>query len=622
MHSLAECPLRTCCRITTTNQYPFHILHLDNSALDLFLTNHLSIDEDSTDCLSLDSLSELRKRTLECLRGKPIADIISPDQDSCPAPSTVTTPRIHGGDTLQPFVIVQSALTENLDNDSDPKSNHAYVISQQQTEKSSTSGFFALDGTAIQEMTSMSVMSYTHPDDIRTLCRVLGQICKSYDTTFRVRWRLQSRSQHNEGDESDESDENDESEIMNPNDPALPIQEGYSRMIEYKGESFEEWVDLTAVFNPTSSLKTQDQDHTAESPKEQFEPGEYIWVEIKGKQSNGQPLLVVRPLTPQETQEQRANTSMLAKLAPNAQDQRQGAEREHDQSNKGMRIRTKRMGLKEGKNLPNWLNVSALTGLAMTPRQDELDVRMPGSFPADMTVSSMKGHTQQSTQLSLPTSACYSRSTGGIINVPSIAYQANAIPPWDLFVNNALDAWKQWILTVHAGQAQFHDWCEYLLETTIDHLIESVSLGLKLLDLENGSSHLQLEEGHEQVATKITAQSNDCHQIQLLPEACERSTDARRQQQQKLSGGIRRVGQILHSYPSIEGVVLTFGNSWLGRKIKSRLEHKLLDSAADQVLEWWYSGEGVDKTSLDTPSKPIDSTNVDSMKSIAVTETL
>ncbi|KAG0005601.1 hypothetical protein BGZ79_003512 [Entomortierella chlamydospora] len=516
-----------------------------------------------------------------------------------PQPSRSTTP-------TPSFVLSYSNKTH-------PR-NHAYVISQQQqTEKSSTSGFFALDGTAIQEMMSMSVMSYTHPDDIRTLCRVLGQICKSYDTTFRVRWRLQSRSQHNESDES---------EIMNPNDPTLPIQEGYSRMIEYKGESFEEWVDLTAVFNPTSSLKTQDQDHRAESPEEQFEPGKYIWVEIKGKQSNGQPLLVVRPLTPQETQEQRANTSMLAKLVPNTLDQRQRTEREHDQSNKELRIRTKRMGLKEGKNLPNRLNVSALTDLAMTPRQDELGVRMPGSFPADMAVSSMEGHTQQSIQLSLPTSACYSRSAGGIINVPSIAYQANAIPPWDLFVNNALDAWKQWILTVHAGQAQFHDWCEYLLETTIDHLIESVSLGLKLLDLENGSSHLQLEEGHEQVATKITTQSNDCHQIQPLAEACERSTDARRQQQQKLSGGIRRVGQILHSYPSIEGVVLTFGNSWLGRKIKSRLEHKLLDKAADQVVEWWYSGEGVDETSLDTPSKPIGSTNVDSLKVIAVTETL
>ncbi|KAF9913720.1 hypothetical protein BX616_009697, partial [Lobosporangium transversale] len=62
-----------------------------------------------------------------------------------------------------------------------------------------------------------------------------------------------------------------------------------------------------------------------------------------------------------------------------------------------------------------------------------------------------------------------------------------------------------------------------------------------------------------------------------------------KRQQRKLAA-IHRMSQMLHQYPNIEGAVHTLGNSWLGRKIRNRLEHKL-DMAADQVVSWWYNSE-------------------------------
>ncbi|KAF9192257.1 hypothetical protein BGZ49_003448, partial [Haplosporangium sp. Z 27] len=444
-------------------------------------------------------------------------------------------------------------------------------------------------------MTNTSIMTYVHPDDIRTLCRGLDQICKSHDIALRIRWNIHGKDQQPDHDDCE------------ADDPAESIQEGYSRMIEYKGELFEEWVDPTAVPEPTKSPKNLNQESI--KPKEQLECNNYIWIEVKGRKSNGQPLLVLRPLTTQEIEEQHQITAISTNLAASAQTQVQIQENNHSQPSKEWKNKTRRMGLEEGRNLPNRLNISALTSLAMTPRRDDLNLHIPGSFPLNVTAP-LNHH---SSQLALSTSTCCSRSTSGIINVPSmLTYPANN-PPWATFMTIALDAWKEWIQTVHAGQAQFQDWCEYLLETTIDRMIESVSLGLTLLGVEDAPSGLQLEGEQKQVAIKINHSKGD-HQGQLSLKTWENPTDAKSQQKKKLSGGMRRVGEILHNYPSLEGVVVTFGNSWLGRKIKSRLEHKLLDRA-DQVVDWWFDNEGEE---VNTPSQTTKSTDTGPLKPTVV----
>ncbi|KAF9114117.1 hypothetical protein BGX27_000096 [Mortierella sp. AM989] len=821
MHSLAACPLRTFCCITTTNSHPFHILHLDNAALDLILAGGTVMDQDTLDCSDFDSLTELRTEALEYLKGRSISEIILPDPDSCLAPSAVTIPDIRGCSNLQPFTIAEHAFSELSKNDHTlnssnfrnrpPKSNqvtrrfhgcihssvpyssplnlsqtpnslvpslqshiqrepqpdqhtlcrvyalrdvteihslalaaknelwyrhrrqrflqsprstrstaptlpsvlscsdrtdphsksvtyqksysaesrsdwaslqqnfrhsfsscssascsppysstasstassvtssrstspslsplhisnvlpethkklrstyyskdlgllllqvtrfgtidHAYVISEQleqqqqqqqkQTKKPLANSFLARDKAAIEAMINSSVMSYAHPDDVRTLCRGLDQVCRSQDRAFHIRWSLQGNDQHRDRDDSIATN------VYGLSTPRT----GHSRTIEYKGELFEEWIDPTAA-------KTQG--HKANESEEQLDQNKYFWTEIKGIQSNGQPLLIVRPLSNLEIQEQYDNTSILS--AP-VTDALPPLERIEHKSGKEWKSKTKRMGSEERMNLPRRLGVSALTSLSVTPRQtrqDELILRMPGSLPPHMIGSQL----QHSSQMSLSTSTCY--STGGIINIPSIlAYPANSSPSWPMFVTIAFDAWKKWSQTVHAGQAQFHDWCEYVLETTIDQLIESLSLGLMFLGVENCPNDLRLEEEQNQVSAKVM-HNTDCHKEKP---AWEGSTNAKRQQQQMLSGGMRRVGKILHNYPTVECVVLTFGNSWLGRRIKSRLEHKLLDRAADQVVEWWYSSEGGEAMPLDMPSqtnKPVGSANVDSFKANAV----
>ncbi|KAF9949410.1 hypothetical protein BGZ72_008817 [Mortierella alpina] len=157
---------------------------------------------------------------------------------------------------------------------------------------------------------------------------------------------------------------------------------------------------------------------------------------------------------------------------------------------------------------------------------------------------------------------------------------AASTAPWSLFMSAALEAWKQWIQVVHAGQAQFQDWCEYVLETTIDQLIESVSLGLALLGVENPSADRFLED-QQRSALSLPSSFNKTKRI--------RSQSRDREQiykRQKRMSGLHRAGKLLQGYPSLQGAVRCFGNSWLGLKIRSRLEQKM-EIVADQVVDWW-----------------------------------
>lgn len=169
----------------------------------------------------------------------------------------------------------------------------------------------------------------------------------------------------------------------------------------------------------------------------------------------------------------------------------------------------------------------------------------------------------------------------------------------------ALDAWRDWIQTVHAGQAQFKDWCEYVLVLTLDQVIESVSLGLTLLGVESAQSLTAttsrarlMELSEESSESESESEEVDVETLDQQDLIRQSTPQQPRQQQQYLLesqgqeqgqqnlSGLDRVGKILEGYPSIDGYVKQIGGTWLGMMVKSRLGHKL-ERVAGQVVTWW-----------------------------------
>ena len=196
------------------------------------------------------------------------------------------------------------------------------------------------------------------------------------------------------------------------------------------------------------------------------------------------------------------------------------------------------------------------------------------------------------------------------------------ITPWTAFMTIALDAWKQWNQTVHAGQAQFQDWCEYVLEVTIDQLVEGVSLGITLLGLENSPTSSAEDELEVDLAGQSMEAWTDGHlHFDLEHQQKQQEQQRHDRQRRNKQSGIRRVGQVLHNYPSVEGVVLSFGNSWLGRKIKSRLEHRLVDLAAEQAVDWWCGSDDKGTTAtMATSSGMMDTAVMSDVSNVVVSE--
>lgn len=511
--------------------------------------------------------------------------------------------------------------------------DHAITIPQQQQQSQSIHPNLLLDsqdGRMETAMTNTSVMSYVHPDDTRALCQGLDRACKALYTVFRVRWRL-------EGQEHLLDSDRQHFPFV-----ASKAKEGPVRHIEFQGESFEEYVDPTAIPEASLTARVSNDGHTLVK---------YIWAEITGVLSNSQPLLVVRPLTSAELLDQAKEASLAtaaaaaaaaASSSPIMSSRRSNARGQHlIQEKKVWKTKSKRMDLEEGMRMPKQLNLSALTSLSMSGarQHDEMGLRMPGSLPLSIQTSPQQFQQSSSQQQLMTATRC--RNPSGHANpMPSfLAFPSNTSLPWSgMFVAIALDAWRQWILTVHAGQAQFKDWCEYLLDATIDQIIESLSVGLTLLGIEeaprsNGIANAGVVGSYHQLLVEDGAQDDDqsavqqcktkqrAHQKTLEPWTAT-ATDSHPgattttyttttttttttvtyyQQQQQLKAarhqqtlsGLNRAGKILQSkYPSIGGVVRNIGNSWLGQKVKTRLEQRL-DVVADHVVDWWEAGAEV-----------------------------
>ncbi|KAF9318943.1 hypothetical protein BG003_010247 [Podila horticola] len=412
---------------------------------------------------------------------------------------------------------------------------------------------------AIHALSNTSAMSYAHPDDLRLFCQGLDRTCKSLYNVFRVRWRKSGLGLALKSLE-DEDDRN----------KGGMAQGGSSRTIEFQGDLFEEWVDPTAVPLVVSESSHRDVDN-------------YLWTEITGVLSNSQPLLVVRPLTLVEVEEQEKLQGQLKMMHISNQQAR--ADKKRETLHRQWKSKSKNMGLEEGR-VPKQPSLSALTSLSMATSASSTRSRSSlsstcssvssVSSTSDMELARSGSHFRMPGSLP-PNTRCRASATANeLMGMPSVLAFPTASAPWSVLTGIAVDAWNQWIIVVHAGRAQFQDWCVYILELTVEQLIESFSLGMTLIGgRTDGQQHLEplAEYEHEHMPS---------HQSSSLS---ERLLDQEVHEEPRLSG-LQRAGKVLEEYPSLSGVVQIFGNSWLGQKLRGKLEHKL-NKVADQVVDWW-----------------------------------
>ncbi|KAF9021792.1 hypothetical protein BGZ52_001433, partial [Haplosporangium bisporale] len=411
---------------------------------------------------------------------------------------------------------------------------------------------------SIHALSNTSAMSYAHPDDLRLFCQGLDRTCKSLYHVFRVRWRKSGL-----GPVVTKSLEDEDN-----NRRKGGAHGGSSRTIEFQGELFEEWVDPTAMLLVASDSSDADN---------------YLWTEITGVLSYTQPLLVVRPLTLTEAQEQERLLGQVKMMHHTNQQAR--AEKRREMLHRQWKAKSKNMGIEEAR-VPKQSSLSALTSLSMSSSSSTFSLSSLSSTCSsvslmssslDIELSRSGSHFRMPGSLP-PTTRCRASATANeIMGMPSVLAFPTASAPWSVLTGIAVDAWNQWIMVVHAGQAQFQDWCVYILELTVEQLIESFSLGLTLIggraDVYQHQESLT-EYEHEHMSHRSPSSSSkrlladqEVHEEPRLP-------------------GLQRAGKVLEEYPSLSGVVQLFGNSWLGQKLRRKLEHKL-NKVADQVVDWW-----------------------------------
>ncbi|KAG0244565.1 hypothetical protein BGW41_007328 [Actinomortierella wolfii] len=72
------------------------------------------------------------------------------------------------------------------------------------------------------------------------------------------------------------------------------------------------------------------------------------------------------------------------------------------------------------------------------------------------------------------TTATNSTSGWQVTSLPSVmSLPSRTLPPWTVLSTIALEAWQMWIQTIHAGQDQFQEWCEYVIDLAVDQTIEN-----------------------------------------------------------------------------------------------------------------------------------------------------
>ncbi|KAF9183009.1 hypothetical protein BGZ51_004312 [Haplosporangium sp. Z 767] len=470
-------------------------------------------------------------------------------------------------------------------------------------------------------------MSYVHLDDIRKLCQGLDRICKSQGYVFRVRWRKHNAGLHRQGHEHDNRSSRGQ-------DSSFTAQRRAPRRFEFQGEIFEEWIDPTASPPPPSASAAQEKDSSAAN--------DYAWTEVTGVLSNGQPMLAIRPLERWEILEQQEFASESSMITASRRSCTEFGQRGADASNLKTRTdwksKSKRMELDEAMKMPGQQNVSGLTTLTMTSTPDAIHLKMPGALPdnnnnknvsidvntSEYTKRFLQPQSQRHPSLfSDPLFHSDPEECAGMKIASIIEFSSTAIVSWTELTVVGLNAWHHWTRTVRAGQDHVRFWCEYILESAIDQTIELVSWGLTLVGVDCNSVDSELEEQRlsAAAATKRIRSSKSCEQKDCLVYGGHQHQYQRQQQglghaskdyQRKMSGLDRASKKILEGYPSLDGIVRNFGNSWLGKKIKSRLDYRL-DIVADKMMDWWESNN--DESSILSESPPSSSSSSSSPSS-------
>ncbi|KAG0212578.1 hypothetical protein BGX28_006014 [Mortierella sp. GBA30] len=502
--------------------------------------------------------------------------------------------------------------------------------------------FLAHDQAAIEAMASNAVMIYVHPQELTALCRGLDQVCKTLYTVFRARWRvdalpLQGLLSTTEVDCP--QDQDDGAHDNEDDDACSEAKSEGGTIIEFQGEKFEEWVDPTAA--AATVVSSVGQNPLGLSEDDRVVEIKYAWTEITGVLSNGNPVLVVRPLTMPEVEEQESllasssSSSSSVNVLPSTSKICQGpllydsdpvpafvnAEGDFED-----RYLAREMDLdslcsertilqeEEGDSRANWKTQTNCIRRRMDLEEGlSLCKNNSGtrhiSKLSDLGSLTSNGNTSVSKSRSVSRSKNLGRHSGRgrplvISFLPTAAASDLVLCSWPVLTSIALDAWRQWVEVIYLTKEQFQAWSEYLLDLALGQMIETVSLGLTVLGCDPRpvlpSTPSSLPSSSLSMCCSLHELTEDMNEPDHQKRLCQTVVTTRTIHQEtsvhqvKLSG-LDRAGKVLEAnYPGLECVVRQIGKSWLGHRIMAtvQLEQKL-DIVADQVVDWWESGDRV-----------------------------
>ncbi|KAF9291382.1 hypothetical protein BGZ68_004243 [Mortierella alpina] len=410
--------------------------------------------------------------------------------------------------------------------------------------------FLAHDRVAIEAMTSDAVMAYVHPQELSALCKGLDQVCKARYTVFRARWRVDAPSS-----ESKPFDEDDDCSKACRYDENLRDEDRRCRIIEFQGERFEEWVDPSSAAMSCSQAMSVEKEEVKEDEKESS--CRYAWTEVTGVLSNGNVVLVVRPLTMPEVEEQEwlmasspsISSSSFSPTPPTFVDNTDDETEDEDEDEDGY--------------LEMELEVGSLCS-EQTLVQDD------GESKADWRAWTDEVRKRMDFEEGLCLSKAGNVAVSRLSDLSSFSSSS--------------------VSTVSSRPK---------LDT---RTIETISFGMTILGCAPRPS-LSAPSLMDYDYCNFLAETDGDVQKALAQELCQRTTvitiprpnTSREDESVNKTSGLNRAGKVLEAhYPGLEGVVRHFGQSWLGHRIMEtvQLEEKL-DVVADQVVDWWESEDRV-----------------------------
>lgn len=482
--------------------------------------------------------------------------------------------------------------------------------------------FLAHDRVAIEAMTSDAVMAYVHPQELSALCKGLDQVCKARYTVFRARWRVDAPSSKGKL-----SDEDDDCSKACGDDENLREEDHRCRIIEFQGERFEEWVDPSSAAMSCSQAMSVEKEEAKEDEKESS--CRYAWTEVTGVLSNGNVVLVVRPLTIPEVEEQEwlmasspsISSSSFSPTPPtfveNIDDEAEDEDEDEDgylemELEVGSLCSEQTLVQDDGESKADWRawtdevrkRMDFEEGLCLSKAGNVAVSRLSdlSSFSSS-SVSTVSSRPKLDTRVRQQPPPCHSNRRSLLITFsPTAAASSLVLVSLPVLSSLVLDAWSHWIQVIHLTREQFQAWSEYLLDLALGQTIETISFGMTILGCAPRPCLSAPSLMDHDYCNYLVETDGDVQKV-LAQELCQRTTvmsiqrsnTSREDESVNKISGLNRAGKVLEAhYPGLEGVVRHFGQSWLGHRIMAtvQLEEKL-DVVADQVVDWWESEDRV-----------------------------